>query len=455
MKKIYLYFVMGCMLLAACGNEKVEAPQAKPETPEDENVDDDLSSVLTGYAAPGGVLILSGGSYELENAFLTFISPESEVENKVYAQANASELGNDGVGLYLCGGKQYILSNDWRKVEGKESNGLLIIADAETLQKEKSFPRADMTFQHPVNDKQEEVDASLSGIAVLDEQNIFIFAQGVLRFDSTTGKLKLIEGAYDIGNAGSANTVESIVSSRGATVYNDCLYAATGGFWSTTALLEFTKGKDEVNRRLELGRGDLVSGMCLTPDSTLIVATYTRGRDSGYLSFVDLDTWTVTDRKNIAANISPALHNNSGITYLNGYLYVWGETQNLIETEETLLEPTLVSNTVRYRSVHYNGRIFYTVCEFDEPIEYVGITCEDKQQTHLSVSRDKFIYQGDKYIGSNTLAGKVSSIDSYFYSSYSNSYQTKDFVYIGIENGKIDAYISENGYDRFFKQVTK
>lgn len=360
MKKIYLYFVMGCMLLAACGNEKVEAPQAKPETPEDENVDDDLSSVLTGYAAPGGVLILSGGSYELENAFLTFISPESEVENKVYAQANASELGNDGVGLYLCGGKQYILSNDWRKVEGKESNGLLIIADAETLQKEKSFPRADMTFQHPVNDKQEEVDASLSGIAVLDEQNIFIFAQGVLRFDSTTGKLKLIEGAYDIGNAGSANTVESIVSSRGATVYNDCLYAATGGFWSTTALLEFTKGKDEVNRRLELGRGDLVSGMCLTPDSTLIVATYTRGRDSGYLSFVDLDTWTVTDRKNIAANISPALHNNSGITYLNGYLYFTGAEES---------EFAMDSHTTLSRYSIETGRVEKDIINFkdDEP----------------------------------------------------------------------------------------
>lgn len=360
MKKIYLYFVMGCMLLAACGNEKVEAPQAKPETPEDENVDDDLLSVLTGYAAPGGVLILSGGSYELENAFLTFISPESEVENKVYAQANASELGNDGVGLYLCGGKQYILSNDWRKVEGKESNGLLIIADAETLQKEKSFPRADMTFQHPVNDKQEEVDASLSGIAVLDEQNIFIFAQGVLRFDSTTGKLKLIEGAYDIGNAGSANTVESIVSSRGATVYNDCLYAATGGFWSTTALLEFTKGKDEVNRRLELGRGDLVSGMCLTPDSTLIVATYTRGRDSGYLSFVDLDTWTVTDRKNIAANISPALHNNSGITYLNGYLYFTGAEES---------EFAMDSHTTLSRYSIETGRVEKDIINFkdDEP----------------------------------------------------------------------------------------
>ena len=281
MKRLYPYFLMGCLLLAACSDDGVETSGTEPGGSDNEDVGNNPPSALTGYADPDGVMILSGGTYTLENAFLTFINPEGEVENKVYAGANSSELGNDGVALYLCDGKQYILCNDWYQADGRENNGLLIVADAETLAKKKSFARADMLFQHPVNDVQEEVDTSLGGMAVLDEHNVFIFAQGVLRFDSTTGELKLIEGAYDIGNAGAANTVESIVSSRGAMVVDGCLYAATGGFWSTAALLEFAKGKDEVNRRLELGRGDLVSGMCLADDGTLIVATYTRGRDSG------------------------------------------------------------------------------------------------------------------------------------------------------------------------------
>lgn len=360
MKKLYSYLLMSCILLAACSDEQTETPRTEPDTPGDENVDDNPSSALTGYADPNGVLILSGGTYTLENAFLTFINPDGEVENKVYSEANGSELGNDGVGLYLCGGKQYILCNDWRAAEGKENNGLLIVADAETLKKEKSFSRADMTFRHPIDDKREEVDASLSGIAVLDEQNVFIFAQGVLRFDSTTGELKLIKGAYGIGNAGSANTVESIASCRGATVYKDCLYAATGGFWSATALLEFAKGKDEVNRRLELDKGDLVSGMCMTSDSILIVATYTRGRSLGYLSFVDLDSWTITDQKTIAANISPALHDNSGITYLNGYLYFTGSEES---------EFTMASRTTLSRYSIKTGRVEKDIINFkdDEP----------------------------------------------------------------------------------------
>lgn len=372
MKKLYSYFLMACLSLAACGDNDKEAPIIPPDNcgdndmetpvtpPDDGGVDEKPSSTLTGYAHPDGVLLLSGGNYLYENAFLTFISPDGEMENRIYAGANGAELGNDGVGLYLCDGKQYILCNDSRKAEGKDNNGLLTVADAETMVRERSFSRAEMRFLHPQNNGWEALDSNLGGIAVLDEHNIFIFAQGVLRFDSATGELKLVEGAYYIGNAGSANTVESIVSPRGATVANGRLYAVAGGFWSSTALLEFAKGKDEVNRRLELGKGSLVSGMCLADDGTLIVGTYTRGRNTAYLSFVDLDSWTVTDQRTIAANISPALNNNSGLAYLDGYIYFTG-------AEET--EFTSVSHTTLSRYSVATGRVEKDIVDFkqDEP----------------------------------------------------------------------------------------
>ena len=207
------YILMtAAMLIAACTDNPA------PDTPEGEDPDVPPVSGLTGYADPEGVLLLSGGEYTMENAFLTFIAPDGTLENRVYASANASELGNDGVGMSMSEGKQYILCNDWRKAEGKENNGLLIVADAQTLRKEQSFSRAQMTFRHPVNGTMEEVDESLGGIAVLDSRNVFIFAQGVLRFDCSTGGLSLVEGSYEIGNMGTANTVESTVSPRGATV---------------------------------------------------------------------------------------------------------------------------------------------------------------------------------------------------------------------------------------------
>lgn len=363
------------MLFAACSDDTPKTPEDNPDEPDTPVVDepgdepseepgdeptDDPTTTATGYADPDGTMILSGGTYTVENAFLTYISPEGEVENKVYAAANGADLGNDGVGLYMCDGKLYILCNDWRKAEGKTNNGLLTIANAATLQKEQSFPRSVMTFQHPLNDEMEEVDENINGMAVLDAQNIFLFAQGVLRFDSTTGKLTLIEGAYDIGNRGTANTVESIASSKGVTVANGRLYAATGGFWSATALLEFVKGKDEVNRRVELNKGDLVSGMCLTDDGTLVVGTYFRGRNSSYLSFIDLESMTVKKQKTINANISPCGKTNSGIVYLNGYIYFTGG-------EET--EFTSASNTTLSRYSLNTGRVEKDVVNFkdDEP----------------------------------------------------------------------------------------
>lgn len=342
MKKLCSLF-LACTFLIACNGEKMENPEEKPETPNGEVIENpgpEDNGSLGGYAEPNGVLILSRGTYTVENAFLSYIAPDGTIEADAYSNVNGTELGNDGAGLYMCNGKLFILCNDWRSVEGKENNdGLLTIADAKTLQKEKSFRREEMKFAHPVNDEPEEVDENMKGIAVLDEQNIFIIAQGVLRFDSTTGELTLIEGAYEIGNKGSANTVESIISPRGILAVGDCLYAAAGGFWSTTALLEFAKGKNEVNRRLELGKGDQISGICLTDNETLAVGTYTRGKNTGYLYFIDLKSWTIKEQKTIPANISAGSGDTSGITCLDGYIYFTGAE----ETEFTSVLNTTVS----------------------------------------------------------------------------------------------------------------
>ena len=337
MKKLLpIYFLAGCMaLFAACSDDDInEKPGDTPSTPgDDEQVDPepdpDPSGSLTGYGDPDGMMILSSGSGSEENAYLTFIAPDGTVENHVYANANGgATLGNAGVDMYLCGNKQYILCNDYFRNTGQ----LLIIADAETLKKEKSFARESMVFEHPINmvdDKKEmeEVDESLKGIIALDEQNIFIFGQGVLRFDSTTGKLTLVKDGYDIGNAGSANTVESITAAASSVVANGNIYSATGGFWQSGTLLEFVKGKDEVNRKLTLrGRGDLVSGVCQIDDHTIVVGSYLRGKANkeGYLCFVDINKWDVTDSRTIDASIARCMKDNSGITYHNGYLYFTG-----------------------------------------------------------------------------------------------------------------------------------
>lgn len=147
-------------------------------------------------------------------------------------------------------------------------------------------------------------------IVVMDEENIYFSdSQGLFRFNSKTGKNVIIKGSYALANQGSpVHNLEAMISTRGMVVVGDRLYSCASGFWTTTKLLEFVKGKDEVNRELELKKGEFISG-CKNGDNGLIIGTCGRlGEGSNYLHFVDLDSWTVTQPKQSV----PRFRQNSG-----------------------------------------------------------------------------------------------------------------------------------------------
>lgn len=323
MNKTFTYFFATSLWLAACTSEQPNESQ-----PDTEPIDTVPASVtLGGYASPESVLILNEGARMLENGSLAYISPDGNAQSDIYKSTNGTELGNQAIALDLYGNKLYIICNDYLKPEGvSEGDGLLIIANAETLQKEKAYQREEMVFARPEGCKQEneylEMESSLSNIIVLDEKNIFIAdAQAVYRFDSTTGKLALIEGSYAFGNQGV--TIESIISPSGMTAINGCIYAGAGGFWSETMLVEFVKGSDKVNRTLKLGKGNLISGLCKLNDSTLVAGTYARESKSSYLYYIDIKDWAVKDEKRINETISPDVFTatSSGIFAYNGDIY--------------------------------------------------------------------------------------------------------------------------------------
>ena len=105
---------------------------------------------------------------------------------------------------------------------------------------------------------------------------------------------------------------------------------------------------------------------------------------------------------------------------LNGYLYVWGETQNLIETEEILLEPTLVSDIVRYRSVHYDGQTLRIVSENEEAIQYFGIVAYDNSKLYLKEDKKTIFYYSSSY--EDEFSNYTSDITGAGYGSYDSSF---------------------------------
>lgn len=324
MSKTFIYLFASCLWLTACTGEQQKEPNPNTGTT-------DIApshGTLGGYASPGGVLVLNEGARMRENGSLAYISPDGNTQANIYKSTNGTELGNQAIALDLYGNKLYIICNDYLKREGvvSEGDGLLIIANAETLQKEKVYQREEFMFARPEGCKSEkeffEMEPSLSNIIVLDEKNIFIAdAQAVYRFDSTTGKLTLIKGSYAFGNQGL--TIESMISPSGMTAINGCIYAGAGGFWSSTMLVEFVKGSDKVNRTLKLGKGSLISGLCKLNDSTLVVGTYARESRSSNLYYVDIKEWAVKNEKRINKTISPDVFSatSSAIFAYKGELY--------------------------------------------------------------------------------------------------------------------------------------
>lgn len=230
-----------------------------------------------GYADPDGVLLLNQGAPRMENGTVTWIAPDGTVEEDVYGKVNGSAVGNSSQDLNMYGGKIYILSDNATVPDmgsGEAGDGTLVIVDAETFQKEKTFKFEDLKYPRPEGSTDENEMLSLitplENITVLDEHNIYLSdSKAMFRLDATTGEMTIVEGSYHFGNSGA--TIESVVATRSMVVIGDKFYCGGGGFWSSTKLFEFTKGKSEVTRTLDLS-GEFISGICRTGDHEIVVA---------------------------------------------------------------------------------------------------------------------------------------------------------------------------------------
>lgn len=280
--------------------------------------------VLGGYASPDGVMILNQGA-RIEFSTLTYISPDGKVEEEVYKKVNGTYFGHEAQDMYMYDGKLYILSDNTDNYNDSLGDGTLVIADAVTLKKEKTFNYEDLKFLKPEGSHEEDdylhLTMPMGNIVVVDEKNVFMSDQkSLFRFDSTTGELNIVERSYHFGNGG--NTIESVASTRGMIVIGDYVYSGGGGFWESTRLIEFGKDKNEATRIMEDLNGEFISGICRTGDREIMLATCGRsGSTKSYLYFVNIDTWEIVNYKHVPADISAGFVNNSGIVLAGDYLY--------------------------------------------------------------------------------------------------------------------------------------
>lgn len=204
-----------------------------------------VSIIGSGYTAAGGVFILNEGNMTTENGSLIYIDPYGQVYDKVYNNANGASLGNTAQDLFIDGDKMYIISQNGKTNPmglGFKNDGLLIVANSETLQKVDSYTDELSALSYP------------SHVAVLDEDHIFIRDNnGVNRFSSTTEELKLIS---DTRGAAKNRMV----------VANDKVF-----FYAGKNLRVIEKNSDDVSITIDMGA--TISGIEKSKDGNIWVAT--------------------------------------------------------------------------------------------------------------------------------------------------------------------------------------
>lgn len=177
------------------------------------------------FDAPEGTFVLNEGNMTTENGSLIYITPDGFVIDDAYKAVNGTELGNVCQDMAICNGKIYIISQngDENALGTKfENDGMLVVLDAKTLKREKSFSKSELSvLDWPTH------------IAVLDESNVYIRDnKGVYRFDINTKELNFIEGSEG------APKSKFVVMDRK-------VYTIISGYISK--LLEITEKEDIVN----------------------------------------------------------------------------------------------------------------------------------------------------------------------------------------------------------------
>lgn len=182
----------------------------------------------SGFADPAGVFILNEGNMTTENGSLIYIDKEGKVLDYAYRTMNGTELGNVTQDIYIFNKKMYIISQNGKTNAvgtGFDNDGMLVVANSETLVKEATFNEELSALNWPTH------------IAVLDEKNIFIRDNyGVHLFDSEAGTETLIEGSKGAGKLTMA-------------VADGKVFAIAG-----SKLLVLEKGKTTVGKTIDMGQ---------------------------------------------------------------------------------------------------------------------------------------------------------------------------------------------------------
>lgn len=256
-----------------------------------------VSLAGSGFSNTSGVFVLNEGNMTTENGSLIYISPDGQVLENVYRNANGTQLGNTTQDLCIYDNKIYIISQNGRTNpvgSGFENDGMLVVANAETLKKVAAYTDELDNLSWPTH------------IAVLDDNNIFIRDnQGVSRFNATTGELLLIPGT------------NGAVKNRMAVVSGKVFY------YAGTKLSVLEKDATSVSNTIDMG--GTISGIEKSKDGHLWVAT-----TNGKISKVNSTNYSIIKTNDVGiGSVASGVFATPGITSKGDTLYYGGGSMSI------------------------------------------------------------------------------------------------------------------------------
>lgn len=142
-----------------------------------------------------GTFVLNEGNMTGGNGTLTFISPNNVVTDSAYFKANGTQLGNAAEDLFIANKRLYVISQNGNRNGG---DGMLVIANAETLEKEAAYNEELSTLSWPTH------------VAVVGT-NIYIRDNaGIYRFEEANRTLTFVEGSNGAANNNMAVVKEKV-----------------------------------------------------------------------------------------------------------------------------------------------------------------------------------------------------------------------------------------------------
>jgi hypothetical protein len=330
-----------------------------------------------------GTFVLNEGNMTSENGTLTFISPKGVVTDSAYFKANGTELGNVTQDLYIYHKKMYIISQNGRKNPVGTSfanDGLLVVANAETLKKEAAYNDELAALSWPTH------------VAVLNEENVILRDNnGLYRFNPLTQALTFIKGSRSAAKLTMAVADNKLFAAAGTKVYvvepdkdtltyaldmkasvSGVVKASDGNIWVSTtgspAKISKINYRDySLIKSNDITTGSLSAGFGATPGITAKGDTlyfsgagtkiYRHVFSMGSTEFM-ADAKTMVENANIVYN-NIAVHPVTGEVYLNTIKgYGLDFLINNISVFNFSKEATLSANYKNY--TNFPAGIFFT-----------------------------------------------------------------------------------------------